>query len=130
PRASAASLTPGPPKRNEAVGTVGTEIALGWYAYCIVAATAGELSSWPAAIVPTHGLERIEQGPLAALVSRVPLADFDEDALRARLNDTEWLEPAIRVHENVVERALGSAAVIPFRFCTIYRTDIELRRFL
>ena len=57
----------------------------------------------------------------AALTSVVSLDEFGEEPLRANLNDRDWLERAARAHEEVLERALADAPVIPFRLCTVYR---------
>ncbi|KOG62480.1 hypothetical protein ADK38_42260, partial [Streptomyces varsoviensis] len=38
---------------------------------------------------------------LAALVSPVPAADFDEKGLRARLEDLPWLSDVARAHQRV-----------------------------
>ena len=70
------------------------------------------------------------EGPVAGVASRVPLREFDEAALAERLADAEWLEQKIRAHEQVVEAALAAGAVIPCRFCTVYRDERELRQFL
>ena len=112
------------------MAAVATVAALGWYSYGVVATHGPGPSSWPAAVDSRHGVERIEHASLTALVSRVPLSEFDERPLQERLNDLEWLERAIRAHESVVEQALASGPVVPFRFCTIYRTEAELRKFL
>jgi hypothetical protein len=36
----------------------------------------------------------------------------------------------VRAHEQVLEGVLAAASVVPCRFCTVYRTEAELRRFL
>jgi hypothetical protein len=60
----------------------------------------------------------------------VPLDEFDEEALRERLADPVWLERKVRDHEQVLEAVLAAAPVVPCRFCTVYRSENELRRFL
>ena len=72
----------------------------------------------------------LAEGPVAGVASRVLLREFDEAALAERLADAEWLEQKIRAHEQVVEAALAAGAVIPCRFCTVYRDERELRQFL
>jgi Gas vesicle synthesis protein GvpL/GvpF len=92
----------------------------GLWAYCIT--RAGD----PSAITGVHGsrVERIESDGLAVLVSRVPLAEFGEDALRRNLNDLDWLERVARDHEQVLDTALAGATIVPLRICTIF-TDEE-----
>jgi gas vesicle protein GvpL/GvpF len=69
---------------------------------------------------------------ISALVSEVPRAHFDETALSARLEDVEDLGALARAHEAVLQAALATGAVLPFRLCTIYssaeRLDAMLER--
>ncbi|MFI7603737.1 GvpL/GvpF family gas vesicle protein [Micromonospora sp. NPDC049366] len=60
---------------------------------------------------------------LVAVVSRVPLAEYGEEALRRNLEDLAWLEWAARAHHRVVD-ALGRAgAVVPARLATVHHDD-------
>jgi Gas vesicle synthesis protein GvpL/GvpF len=63
---------------------------------------------------------------LTALVSEVPRVRFDEQALRARLEDVEDLEALARAHEGVLQGALRHGTVVPFRLCTIYASAERL----
>jgi len=90
-----------------------------WYVYGVV-----EAGTAP------PGVETLTVGPLAALVNRVGLDEFGEEAVRERLEDAAWLEEKVRAHEGVLEAALSTGAVVPFRFLTIYRDEDELRGFL
>jgi hypothetical protein len=63
---------------------------------------------------------------LTALVSEVPRERFDEQALRARLEDVEDLEALARAHEGVLQRALRDGTVVPFRLCTMYASPERL----
>src|SRR5439155_20184504 len=74
--------------------------------------------------------ELVAESSLVGVASRVSLAEFDEQALPERLSDAAWLEQKIRTHEHVLERVLEDASVLPCRFCTVYRDEAELRRFL
>jgi Gas vesicle synthesis protein GvpL/GvpF len=107
PRREAAAPTPEPDPAPAGDGI---------WAYCITRA-----SDTPA-IDGVHGsqVERVEEGGLAVLVSRVPLSEFGEDALRRNLNDLDWLERVARDHEAVLERALEDGTVVPLRICTIF----------
>lgn len=89
------------------------------WAYCVATADAGLPAGGPG-VEPDHRLERVEQGDLAALVSKVPLAHYGEDALRTNLNDLEWLERVARAHEAVLEAALAESTIVPLRLCTIF----------
>jgi hypothetical protein len=103
----------------------------GWYLYGVVAAAhAPARLDTGISVDPDHRVELLTEGPLAAVASRVSLEEFDEASLPERLNDPAWLERKIRAHEQVLEQALESTSVLPFRFCTVYRSETELRRFL
>ena len=67
---------------------------------------------------------------MAGVTGQVSLAEFDPSVLPERLGDAVWLEEKIRAHEQVLEGVLETASVVPCRFCTVYRTEEELRRFL
>jgi gas vesicle protein GvpL/GvpF len=104
---------------------------LGWYLYGVVAADASpNVETAGLAVDPAHDVELLAEGPLAGVASRVSLEEFDEAALPERLGDAVWLEQKIRAHEQVLERMLSAVSVVPCRFCTVYRSESELRRFL
>lgn len=103
----------------------------GWYLYGVVAAerAPSRLDTWPA-VDPRHEVVALAEGPLAGVTSRVSLQEFDEAALPERLADPAWLEQKIRAHEQVLEGVLATAPVVPCRFCTVYRSEEEMRHFL
>jgi hypothetical protein len=100
----------------------------GWYLYGIVANGADPPTE--AGVDPRKEVVVLAEGPVAGIASRVSLDEFDEAALAERLADAAWLEEKIRAHERVVDAALAAGAVVPCRFCTVYRDERELRRFL
>ena len=92
------------------------------WAYCV--ARAGEPVPADAPGVDAGGAGRARRdGDLAALVSRVPLAEFGAEPLRRNLNDLAWLERVARAHEAVLERALAARTIVPLRLCTIYASE-------
>jgi Gas vesicle synthesis protein GvpL/GvpF len=99
-----------------------------WYVYCVIGA--GELAHPLDATDEGPNLEIIREGVLAAVTSEVSLEEFDEEALRERLNDLEWLERRARTHEHVVDSVREVTAVVPMRLCTIYRTQQAVRKML
>lgn len=104
---------------------------LGWYVYGVV--DAGEAQrelAPPTSVEPAHRVTLVREGTLAAVASKVPLEVFTEEGLRETLSDPAWLEPRIRAHEQVLEAALAVTSVVPFRFCTLFRSDDALRAFL
>jgi len=101
---------------------------VGWYLYGVVANGADAPSAAP--VDPRSEVVLLVEGPVGGIASRVSLEEFDEAVLPERLADAEWLEQKIRAHEQVLEEALARGAVVPCRFCTVYRDEEELRRFL
>ena len=72
----------------------------------------------------------LTEGELGAIVGLVPLEKFGEEPLRRNLKDRDWMERTARAHETVLERALGTTTVIPFRIATLYGAEPDLREFL
>jgi hypothetical protein len=82
----------------------------GWYLYGV---------TWPHTPAPP-GLEMLACGEVAALVRRVPLADFTEDALQARLRDLSALEALAREHHAAIEDVHRTHAILPVKFGSVY----------
>ena len=76
--------------------------------------------------VDGHAVRLHRHGDVAALVSDVPADRFGEQALKARLEDIDALEALARAHESVLQAALGTGTVVPFRLCTIYSSPERL----
>nr|WP_156000104.1 GvpL/GvpF family gas vesicle protein [Streptomonospora sp. PA3] len=72
----------------------------------------------------------VEHEGLVAVVSAVPLHEFDEDALRANLEDLGWLEEVARAHHGVVDAAARRTDVVPLRLATVYHGDDRVRAVL
>ena len=75
-----------------------------------------------------NGVERLEAGGLAMLVSRVPSAEFGAESLLGNLNDLAWLERVARAHEAVLDVTLAESTIVPLRMCTLYETTESARR--
>jgi hypothetical protein len=103
---------------------------LGWYVYCVVSGDHEPLPDGLEGIDPGHPVCALEQGELAAVVSRVPLDEFGEEPLRQHLSDMEWLERTARRHEQVQEAVARSGTPIPMRLCSIYREESGVRGML
>jgi hypothetical protein len=89
----------------------------------------------PAAMGDTAGVagapvRGVVAAGLTALVSTVRLAEYGEAALRANLEDLEWLEATARAHHDVVDRAAHAAPTAPVRIATIYRDDARVAEVL
>jgi hypothetical protein len=95
----------------------------GLYVYCV--GERGALAplfeeGLPEAIEEGAGLEAVEAGGLAAVVSAVPLEVYGEGALAERLSDATWTATRALRHERVAEHFARRAAVVPLRFGAIY----------
>ncbi|WP_028936462.1 GvpL/GvpF family gas vesicle protein [Pseudonocardia spinosispora] len=65
----------------------------------------------------------VVDGGLAAAVSTVDAAGFDEEALRSGFEDLRWLEDTARTHHTVVDALAGGHPVAPLRLATVYFDD-------
>lgn len=106
-----------------------------YYVYCV--GSADELQplseeDLPPPIEPER--ERnfifVNRAGLTALASRVPLADYSEEALSARLEDATWTALRAMRHERVVEFMARTSSVVPLRFGTIYLTCAAIEEML
>jgi hypothetical protein len=117
------------PSRQHPLAEHARRVATANYVYGVVPAGV-ELPVDLVGVEPTAPVVRVEEGGLAALVSEVPLAEFDEDSLRQNLNDVAWLEEKARAHEAVLEAALARSAVVPLRLCTVFAGEEQVRAML
>jgi hypothetical protein len=93
------------------------------YVYCIgEALTLAPLleGKLPAPIEDESSLELIEENGLAAVLSRVLLKDYGEEALPDHLSDATWMALRAMRHERVVDYFAKRASIIPLRFGVIY----------
>lgn len=67
---------------------------------------------------------------LCALVSRVPLDEYNEETLNERVKDLKWLAPRVQRHEEIVRSVMGCCPVLPVRFGTLYTSDERVLRIL
>ncbi|MFH8798914.1 GvpL/GvpF family gas vesicle protein [Streptomyces sp. NPDC017936] len=64
---------------------------------------------------------------LIAVVSDVPPQDFAEEALRARLEDLDWLSATARGHQQVIDALTAVTTPLPLRLATVFRDDSGVR---
>ncbi|MEU6218695.1 GvpL/GvpF family gas vesicle protein [Streptomyces sp. NPDC047022] len=79
---------------------------------------------------PVHLVSTSPASELAAAVSAVPAADFQESALRRHLEDLDWLEDVARAHHSVIEALAAHTTVLPLRLATVYLDDERVRTML
>lgn len=80
---------------------------------------------------PTEPLFPIEAEGVIAAVSRVPMADFAEEALNELVTDLPRLAPLVVRHEGAVRTLYAVApALVPMAFGAVYREPEGVLRFL
>lgn len=99
--------------------------ARGTWVYALTDHAGGEDLSWLAGVGGARVRGATAAG-LTVLVSDVDLAEFGEEALRANMEDLDWLEEAARAHHAVIEAATGMFPVLPARFATVYTNDASM----
>jgi Gas vesicle synthesis protein GvpL/GvpF len=124
--------------REDSVAPAQTKVpaadAWGWYLYGIT--RRGALATTPpergngargtAALALDLGgdegepVQALACGALAAIVRRVPLAQFSEDALRARHDDTAWFAEMAHRHNQVIAAIHQQQTILPAKFGSIY----------
>ncbi|MFJ9413556.1 GvpL/GvpF family gas vesicle protein [Streptomyces sp. NPDC101227] len=101
------------------------------YAYGVARDAGGLAEALPGlrgvADAPVH-LVRVGDGDeVVVAVSPVPAQDFQEDALKAHLEDLDWLETVARAHHRVIEALAARTTVLPLRLATVYLDDDRVR---
>jgi hypothetical protein len=83
-----------------------------------------------AGVVGVRGaaLDVVRHRGLEAVVSDVPLEEFDEAGLKRNLENFTWLEEVARAHDDVVWAVAASAPTAPMRLATIFLDDEAVRR--
>ena len=102
----------------------------GYYIYGIVGGNGDQPRLPKEGIDPDHPVYALPYQEITALVSKVSLREFGQEALKANLEDITWLEARVRTHHGVLETASISHTVIPMRFCTIYQSEERVHEML
>jgi hypothetical protein len=113
------------PQRDDATPTAGR----GLYVYCVVPADT-QLPDDVTGVDPGGSPTLLAHDDLAAVISYVPLAEFEEERLREHLADMAWVERTARAHEHVLETVARVSTLIPMRMCSIYRSEDGVREML
>lgn len=95
------------------------------YAYAVL--RSGSLPDAELCGVGEAPVDTVTEGPLAALVSTVPAAEFGQAEVHERLEDLRWLEATARAHRRVVDEAADAVCVLPLRLITVYRDEDAVR---
>lgn len=81
-------------------------------------------------IEPDYALFVFGFGKAQAVISKVPLSVYGENALQARLNDPSWFEQTLRRHNNILSQIQSQTFMVPMRVCTICDSMEGLSDFL
>lgn len=100
----------------------------GLYVFCVTQAAVA-VPEGPG-LTPDTQLERLPQGELAAVVCRVPLAEWTGPDAEARLRDLNWLGPRAVRHEAVIELVMAQGPVLPLRFGSLFSSDASVKAWL
>jgi hypothetical protein len=106
--------------------------AIAYYIYAIARPKlAGHVVSLDiAGIDPQSRVYTLAHQDLLAVVSTVPLADFQLDVLKERLADHTWLRTRAVAHQAVLAELLHDYTAVPLKFCTLYTNEERIRDML
>lgn len=65
-----------------------------------------------------------------AVVGKVSEDEFNEENLKRRLTDLEWVKTKTGIHEKVIEGIMKNACVLPFKFAVLFNTEDNLKAML
>ncbi len=101
------------------------------YVYGVAASQdAPRLPHGDGAVDASFPLELIEEEGLVALASELEVERFERSIHAAEQGDLASLEPMARAHQEVLSRALGAEALLPFRFGTVVGSRDDVRTLL
>lgn len=76
------------------------------------------------------GIERVTEGGLTALVSRLTGSDYAPEKLEIRTGEVDWIGPRAVAHDRVVTWAGDAGPVIPFPMWTLFSDEAAVRGML
>jgi hypothetical protein len=77
-----------------------------------------------------NNLYSICHNGLYAVVGKVDQQEFGEEGLKKNMADMEWIKAKVSVHERITEQVMAGTNVIPFKFGTLFSTDVSLKAML
>lgn len=75
-------------------------------------------------------LKSLVFGDFHLVVKFVSSEEFSEDNFKRNLSNIEWLETNAREHVEVINILMAQNTVIPFKFGTIFLTEVSLKKFI
>jgi len=95
------------------------------YVYC--------LSNSPPEFPETMKLRNLKSlifGNFHVVIKDVSSEEFSEENFKRNLSNIEWLETNARDHVDVINTLMVQNTVIPFKFGTIFLTEVSLKKFI
>lgn len=119
-------------QEESTAGNNGDSEACAYYVYGIVKNDNDEtVQEWPEkGIDPSYPVYALPHRDVQAVVSKVPLQQYDQEPLENNLNNMEWLEEKVRAHQRVLDMVLADHTFIPMKFCTICRGEDGVQKIL
>lgn len=101
------------------------EKEIAWYLYGVVTCeeNEGEIAPELTGVSAEPGVQLVISGKLGAVVSRVLLSQFGEEALEEKLQDLHWLEEKVRLHQELLQQIMKERTIIPMKFGTIFQSQ-------
>jgi hypothetical protein len=93
----------------------------GVYLYCFTR---------PTAQAERTGIAWVISRGVAAVVTSVRLADWDEATVATRMNDPNWLVPWAMTHQEVIEAHMALGPVLPVRFGAVFSSQAALCQYV
>jgi len=73
-----------------------------------------------------ENISSVKYEDIEALMSYVPLNEYNEESLKEKLEDVGWIVPRAQAHERIIESVMQFCAVIPVKFCTIFNDESKV----
>ena len=99
------------------------------YVYGITRTSGGLVAMPNCSIEEARPVRLVSEGSIAAAVSDVSPDEFGAAALERRTSEAEWITAKAQLHVSVLA-GLAAGAVVPMRFCTIFRDENSVRELL
>jgi len=75
-------------------------------------------------------MDFIKQAGIYGVFSKVSEYEFGENNLKKNLNDMDWLQTKVNIHEEIIENIMKTGCVIPFKFATVFYSEYSLKSML
>ncbi len=102
---------------------------IAWYLYGIVNSVDHVESVCPELIGITGepSVSVIYSNNCGGVISAVPLDQFGEEALEQNLQNINWLEEKVRLHQQLLQQVMAKQTVIPMKFGVIFRSKEKVK---